>query len=161
MKIEIKTEILPLRGLPLINFGDTIEDVESILGKPEETLMLEDIEERTLPAMVYLYWNSCLTFFFSTLEEKPFLIMIETDDLNAQLLDEKIFKMKPKQFIALLSGQKLFDFEKEQERHEIRYTWDEWNIDFYFDGDKLSTVNWSAQLDDTGHVVIPEEPFKW
>jgi len=159
--MKIKTEILPLRGLPLISFGDTIEDVEFILGKPEETMMLEAAAEGTYPALVYFYWDRYLTLFFSTLDEKPFLIMIETDDMNAQLLDEKVFRLNPKQLVALFAGQKLFDYEKEQQGQETRYTWDEWNIDFYFNADKLSTISWSAQLDDNGHVVMPEKSFKW
>jgi hypothetical protein len=87
---------------------------------------------------------------------------METDDLKATLLDERIFKMKPDEIVSLMASQKLFDYEKETEDWgEVRYTWEEWNIDFYFDKNKLSVVNWSAILDAEGKVFIPDEPIRW
>jgi hypothetical protein len=87
---------------------------------------------------------------------------METDDLKATLLDERIFKMKPDEIVSLMASQKLFDYEKETEDWgEVRYTWEEWNIDFYFDKNQLSVVNWSAILDAEGKVFIPDEPIRW
>lgn len=159
---KIKTEIIPLRGLSTIQFGDTAEQVEFLLGPPEETDEMEPLSEGEPATLVYYYWDECLTFFFSRAAEKPFLIAIETDDLKATFLDQRIFKMKPDEIVALMAGQKLFEYEKETEDWgEVRYTWEEWNIDFYFDKDKLTVVNWSALLDAEGKVVIPDEPIRW
>ena len=159
---KIKTEIIPLRGLTTIQFGDTSEQVEFLLGPPEEKEELDAIAEGEPPTLAYYYWDECLTFFFSQRDEKPFLIAIETDDLKATLLDQRIFKMKPEEIVSLMASQKLFDFEKETEDWgEVRYTWEEWNIDFYFDNNKLSVVSWSAILDEEGKVYIPDEPIRW
>jgi hypothetical protein len=159
---KIKTEIIPLRGLTTIQFGDTTEQVEFLLGPPEETEVIDPIEEGGFPTLVYYYWDECITFFFNQSAEKPFLIAMETDDLKATLLDERIFKMKPDEIVSLMASQKLFDYEKETEDWgEVRYTWEEWNIDFYFDKNQLSVVNWSAILDAEGKVFIPDEPIRW
>jgi len=149
MAKKIKTEILPLRGLPNIPFGCTPGHLEFVLGPPEEIDKTEALQSDDIPSLVYYYWDLCLTFFFDTSGPEPFLIMIETDDLDALLLEKKIFKLKPPDLISLIASEKIYDYEKEAETWgQMRFSWDDWNIDFYYDGSKLETITWGAKMND-------------
>ena len=157
MAKKIKTEVLPLKGLPVLQFGDTVDQIEFLMGPPEETETLDPGEEGEFPMLVYYYWDDCITFFFNASAEKPYLIMMETDDLDAMLFDKKIFKLKPQEVVSLLAGNKSFEYEKETEAWgQTRYSWDDLNMDFYFEGNKLETLTWGAQLDEDLRVIIPE-----
>jgi hypothetical protein len=143
---KIAIEILPLLGLPDLKFGEGIEQAEYVFGKPEETEEFDD-EEFEHQTIVYYYWDLGITLFFKK-TEKPYLIAIETDDLKATLLDKKVFQMNEKALIEFFATQKMYDFETEVEDWgEKRLTWDAWNIDFYFDGKELSTINWSEEIE--------------
>lgn len=136
-------EILPLQGLPELKFGEDIAQAEFVFGKPEETEEFDD-EEFEFQTIVYYYWDLGLSLFFKK-AKKPVLIAIETDDLKATLLDKKVFQMNEKALIEFFATQKMYDYEAEVEDWgERRLTWEAWNIDFYFEGKEMTTINWSA-----------------
>ena len=143
---KVKIEILPLVGLPDLKFGDTTEQAEYIFGKPEETDELED--EDGPGTIVYSYWDIGINMFFRK-AEKPYLVALETDNLQTILLEKKVFKLNEKALTELMFSQKQFDYESEMEEWgEKRFTWEAWNIDFYYEGKEIATINWSADLDE-------------
>ncbi len=158
MAVKNKTEILPLQGLPNIPFGSAPSHVEFVLGPPEEIDETEALLSDDIPSLVYYYWDLCLTFFFDTSGAEPFLIMIETDDLDALLLEKKVFRLKPPELISLIASEKIYEYEKEAETWgQTRYSWDEWNIDFYYEDSKLETITWGARMNDEfTQVELPE-----
>ncbi|MDO9511487.1 MAG: hypothetical protein Q7J34_06990 [Bacteroidales bacterium] len=153
---KFNPEILPLKGLPEIKFGDTIQQLEFVLGPPEETDELDDDFDPEGKTLVYHYWDKFHTFFFRG-KGKPFLISIESDHLDTSIFDQKIFKMKEEEIVALFAENKFTDTDiEEEEWGEKRLSYEELAIDFYFEDGQLSTVNWSAELDDFGDVVLTD-----
>lgn len=151
---KVSFEILPLKGMPGLNFGDTVQQVEFVLGPPEETDELEDDFDPEGKTLVYHYWDQFITLFFRG-KDKPFLISIESDHLDTSIFDQKVFKMNENQITDLFAENKYTEVDTEEEEWgEKRVSVEELAIDFYFEEGVLATVNWSAELDDFGDVVV-------
>ncbi|OFY09087.1 MAG: hypothetical protein A2X11_02290 [Bacteroidetes bacterium GWE2_42_24] len=153
----LKIEILPGIGLNGIHFGASKKDVESILGQPDEKDIIEDAEDEMLDtATVYHYWDKYISVFFSGPDQDE-LVAFETDHLDAILFSSKVFKLSEKQLTVLLKENNIFEFDEDTEPWgEKRISSPELGIDFYFEDEKLGTINWSAWYDQNGKLILPE-----
>ena len=133
-------EILPGKGFCSLLFGSSMEEAEKMFGIPEETAVLDDIDDHQ--STVWHYWENGFTLFFDTMKVPKFCC-VEIDNEETELWGSKIFALKEKQIIELLKskGFKTFETEKE-EWGEKRITFDEINIDFYFENNKLVSINY-------------------
>lgn len=154
---KLVISILPGIGLKTIRFGDSRQDVEFQLGQPDERDEIEGEEENMInPALVYHYWDHYLSIFFGG-EKQDSVVAFETDQLDCELFDQKIFKLSAKELVELLKGKKVFEIEEDTEPWgETRLTSAELGIDFYYEGKQLETVNWSAWYDQQGQMVFPD-----
>lgn len=154
---KISINILPGIGLKTIRFGDSKQDVEFQLGQPDERDEIEGEEENMInPAMVYHYWDQYLSVFFGG-ENQDSVVAFETDNLDCELFDQKVFKLSGHELVDFLRGKKVFEIEEDVEPWgETRFTSAELGIDFYYEGKQLETVNWSAWYDQQGHMVFPD-----
>jgi len=154
---NIIIDILPGTGLTEIHFGASKKEVEEILGQPDEKDIIEDEEDEMLdPATVYHYWDKYLSVFFSGPDQDE-VVAFETDHLEALLFDAKVFKLSEKQLITLLKDRNIFDFDEDIEPWgEKRISSQDLGIDFYFENNKLETINWSAWYDQNGKLVLPD-----
>lgn len=148
--------IQPGIGLENLKFGFNRQQVEAILGPPDERDQIEAEDELLEQAMVWHYWDLYLSVFFGG-EKQNTVVAFETDHLNAILFDQKVFKLSENQIIEMVKEKKLYDFEREvEEWGETRLTFHDLGMDFYFNDKKLETINWSAWYDQNGVMVIPE-----
>ena len=84
-----------------------------------------------------------LHFFFDEHNEQLFNC-VEIRNTDAQLWGKKIFSLNEKEVIALFNSQHILQFDSEQhDWGEKRLSFDEVNIDFYFNGGKLISLNYS------------------
>lgn len=141
-----KLDILIKQGLNELVFGASPEDAEKLLGDPIEIEALAKDTDEDLDAQLWYYEEEGISLFFEG-EPDLELTSIEVTDLNATLFGKAIFKMSEKQIIDLMKENGFNDFYQEDEEWgEKLLSFEDALIDFYFEGDKLVSVNWSASF---------------
>jgi hypothetical protein len=127
-------------GLFNISFGSIMADVEILLGQPEAVELLDEIEESQ--STVWHYWELGFSLFFSENKNQTFY-SVEIDNPEALLWGVKIFTLKEKQIIELFKNKGINTCETEiHEWGEKRLSFDDSNIDFYFEKNKLCSINY-------------------
>ncbi len=145
-------EIKPGIGLSSLNFGASMADAEKIFGKTEEVQLIDGIAEyRTT---VWHYWEIGFTLFF---DEQNFQLFncVEIDNLDAQLWGQTIFDFKEKRIIELFKMKGFFLYETEMhEWGEKRLSFDDAHIDFYFNKNKLISINYCKPIKDSQILIL-------
>ena len=133
MNLEIKIK----EGLGDIKFDMPVEDVISILGEANE---VESIDNAADEATTVLHYNDeGLTLFFEG--ENPILSCIDISNEDSTLYEKNIFDMNEKEITQLLIANKYFEEDIDNEVWgERRVTFNEGNIDFFFDNDELVSI---------------------
>jgi hypothetical protein len=142
--MHTQLEIKPGIGLSSLLFGATMAEAEKTFGQPEDAQLIDDIEE--FQTTVWHYWESGFTLFFDE-QNKQLFNCAEIDGTTAQLWGKKIFELKEKQIIELFNENGITLYESEQhDWGEKRLSFDEANIDFYFEKNKLVSINYCKPL---------------
>lgn len=133
-------EIKPVLGLSDLLFGASMAEAEKVFGKAEESEFLDDIED--CQSTVWHYWEQGFSLFFDEKSQQIFCC-VEIDNEDVILWGQKIFDFSEKQIIDLFKSKGITEFETElHEWGEKRLSFDEANIDFYFEKNKLSSINY-------------------
>ena len=149
----IPLEINPLIGFSTLLFGASMADAEKVFGKTEEVQLLENIEE--FQTTVWHYWESGFTLFFCEKNNQLFNC-VEIDNFEAQLWGQKIFDLKEKQIIEFFKSKGIRQYETEQhDWGEKRLSFDEVNIDFYFEKNKLISLNYCKPNLNSNLLILP------
>ena len=143
-------DIIPKQGFGQLRFGDTSEQVIGLLGQPEDVENIEDVDE--FNTVILYYWERGITVFFEGLE-KSVVSCFETENPDATMYGRKIFTMKQKEIVDMMSSKGYVIEEEEIEiSGEKRVSYDDAMIDFFFmDGD-LVAVNWGVLVNNKGEV---------
>lgn len=129
--IEIK------KGLGDILFDMPVEKVVSILGESTEVESIENAADEA--TTVLHYEDDGITLFFEG--ENPTLQCIDISCEDATLFDENVFDMTEKEIVQLLVKNNYFEQDIENEDWgERRVSFNEGNIDFFFDNEELQSV---------------------
>lgn len=141
--MQFKIEIL--KGLNAIHFGMHPEEISKMLGVPDETEEVDSMYDGTLDSMIWHYHEQELSLFFDASGLEPELITIETGNSEAEINGEKIFLFNQKQAVSLIESLGYSEPEQEDETWgEHRISFDDAQIDLYFDVNQLVLVSWSA-----------------
>lgn len=149
MQLEIK----PLVGISDLSFGATMQEAEKIFGQPDDVQLIDDIEEYC--ATVWHYWENGFTLFFDENNNKRFNCA-ELDSVSIALLwGKKVFELKEKHIVELFSDNGITLYESEQhDWGEKRLSFEEANIDFYFEKNKLVSINFCKPLLDSQVLIL-------
>lgn len=147
-----KLEIKPGIGLSSLLFGATMAQAELVFGKPEEIQLIDDIEE--FKTTVWHYWEEGFTLFFDE-QNKQLFHCVEIDNPETILWDKKLFELKEKQIIALFKANNIELYEIEQhDWGEKRLSFDQAHIDFYFERNKLVSINFCKPIIDSELLIL-------
>ena len=128
-----------------IEFGCTPELVRGLFGEPEEVEELESAMDGNVESIVWNYPDAGLNFFFDAANGEPTLSTIESDNLETVLFNSKIFNIEKDKIIAMMYENGYKDVEEDDETWgEHRVTFDDAQIDFYFDDQALTLVSWGS-----------------
>jgi hypothetical protein len=149
-----KPEIKLLKGFCALPFGASKENATLIFGEPEEIQNLSD-DILNNHSLVYHYWDYGFSLFFDMNKNQSFC-SVEIDNKDAELFDLKLFSLKEKEIIVLMTqnGYELSD----SEMHpwgEKRISFDSAGLDCYFENNKLVSVNFSVLETDTNFYYFP------
>ncbi len=147
--LEIKIGV----GLSKLLFGASMADAEKVFGIAEETELIDDIEE--CPTTVWYYCENGFTLFFEEQNKKLFNC-VDIDNPESKLWGQKIFDLKEKQIIELFKSKGIIRYETEEhDWGEKRLSFDDVNIDFYFEKNKLISINYGKLIQDSQILILP------
>ncbi len=134
MELEIKLK----EGIGELAFNSSIDQAIKLFGKPNDVENIgEDID---YPTTILHYDNLGLSLFFET-NETGKLTCIDIDNLDATIFGQKILDCTSRKIEELMIKNNIFNETKEKEDWgEMRISFEDYSIDFYFIDDKLVSV---------------------
>ena len=135
--------IEPLKGYGDFQFGLPIDDVVKSLGQPSNQEEIESAYEDGNHIIVLDYDDFDLSMYFEGDTELK-LTNFYTVNENSVLFGMKLFDLNKEEVIELMKQNGYEDFIEDKEDGDC-VSYDELNLDFYFDDNKLVEVFWECQ----------------
>lgn len=135
--------IEPLKGYGEFEFGMSIDDVVESLGQPSNQEEIDSAYNDGNHIIVLDYEDFDLSMYF---EGDTVLRLANFYTVNEEsvLFGAKIFDLNKDQLIELMKENGYEDYIEDKEDGDC-ITYDELNMDFYFDNNQLVEVFWECQ----------------
>ena len=144
--------IKPLQGYGEIPFGMTLDDAVKLLNMPDFYEELSDMEETGNRSIYYEYDSLATNIYFEGIT-KSVVACFETENQEATLYGKKVFGLTKDEVIKLMQAQGYKELEEEVEDGELRVSFEDALMDFFFEGDKMTAVSWGVLVDDQGEII--------
>ena len=144
--------IMPLKGYGEIPFGMTLDDAVKKLGMPDFYEELSDMEETGNRSIYYEYDELETNIYFEGVT-KSVVACFETENLEATLYGEPVFDLTKEEIIDLMKKQGFKELEEETEDDELRVSFEDALVDFFFDEEGLTAISWGVLVDDQGDII--------
>ena len=144
--------IMPLKGYGEIPFGMTLDDAVKKLGMPDFYEELSDMEETGNRSIYYEYDELETNIYFEGVT-KSVVACFETENMEATLYGEPVFDLTKEEIIDLMKKQGFKELEEETEDGELRVSFEDALVDFFFDEEGLTAVSWGVLVDDQGDII--------
>ena len=144
--------IEPLKGYGEIPFGMTLDDAVKLLDPPDFYEELNDMEETGNRSIYYEYDAIKTNIYFEGIT-KSVVACFETENEAATLYDKKVFDLKKDEVVKLMKANGFKETEEEDEDGELRVSFEDAMIDFFFDEDKMTAVSWGVLVDEQGDII--------
>ena len=144
--------IEPLKGFGEIPFGMTLDETVKLLNMPDFYEELGDMEETGNRSIFYEYEEIQTNIYFEGIT-KSVAACFETENEEATLYGEKVFKLDKETIIDLMKEHGFKELEEETEDDELRVSFEDAMVDFFFEDDMLVAVSWGVLVDDQGNII--------
>lgn len=144
--------IEPLKGYGEIPFGMTLDEAVKMLGMPNFYEELNDMEETENRSIYYEYDDLQTNIYFEGIT-KSVVACFETENENATLYGKKVFDLDQKAVIEMMKAKGFNELEQEAEDGELRISFEDALIDFFFDEEGMTAVSWGVLVDDQGNII--------
>lgn len=144
--------IMPLKGYGEIPFGMTLDDAVKKLGMPDFYEELSDMEETGNRSIYYEYDELETNIYFEGVT-KSVVACFETENMEATLYGEPVFDLTKEEIIDLMKKQGFKELEEETEDDELRVSFEDALVDFFFDEEGLTAISWGVLVDDQGDII--------
>ncbi len=144
--------IQPLKGYGEIPFGMTLDDTVKLLNMPDFYEELNDMEETGNRSIYYEYDDIQTNIYFEGIT-KSVVACFETENEAATLFGKKVFDLKKVDVVKLMKDNGFKDMEEETEDGELRVSFEDAMMDFFFDGDVMTAVSWGVLVDEQGEII--------
>ena len=144
--------IQPLKGYGEIPFGMTLDDTVKLLNMPDFYEELNDMEETGNRSIYYEYDDIQTNIYFEGIT-KSVVACFETENEAATLFGKKVFDLKKEDVVKLMKDNGFKDMEEETEDGELRVSFEDAMMDFFFDGDVMIAVSWGVLVDEQGEII--------
>ena len=144
--------IMPLKGYGEIPFGMTLDETVKKLGMPDFYEELSDMEETGNRSIFYEYDELETNIYFEGVT-KSVVACFETENMEATLYGEPVFDLTKEEIIVLMKEHGFKELEEETEDEELRVSFEDAMIDFFFDEDELTAVSWGVLVDEQGDII--------
>ena len=136
-------KIEPLKGYGELQFGMPIDDVVEILGQPTNQEEIESAYEDDSHVIVLDFDDNDFSAYFEG-NETMALTNFYTFNEKSELFGAKIFDLNKKEVVELMK-QNGYDVFIEDKEDGDCITYEDLNLDFYFDNNQLVEVFWECQ----------------
>ena len=85
--------------------------------------------------------------------ESSRLACFETENMEATLYGEPVFDLTKEEIIVLMKEHGFKELEEETEDEELRVSFEDAMIDFFFTEDKMTAVSWGVLVDEQGDII--------
>ena len=113
---------------------------------------LNDMEETENRSIYYEYDDLQTNIYFEGIT-KSVVACFETENENATLYGKKIFDLDQNAVIEMMKAQGYKELEQETEDGELRISFEDALIDFFFDEEGMTAVSWGVLVDDQGNII--------
>ena len=144
--------IMPLKGYGEIPFGMTLDEAVKKLGMPDFYEELSDMEETGNRSIYYEYDELETNIYFEGVT-KSVVACFETENMEATLYGEPVFDLTKEEIIDLMKKQGFKELEEETEDDELRVSFEDALVDFFFDEEGLTAISWGVLVDDQGDII--------
>ena len=144
--------IEPLKGYGEIPFGMTLDETVKKLGMPEFYEELSDMEETGNRSIFYEYDELETNIYFEGVT-KSVVACFETENMEATLYGKPVFDLTKEEVIDLMKEHGFKELEEETEDEELRVSFEDAMIDFFFDEEELTAVSWGVLVDEQGDII--------
>ena len=144
--------IMPLKGYGEIPFGMTLDETVKMLNMPDFYEELNDMEETGNRSIFYEYDELLTNIYFEGIT-KSVVACFETENEAATLFGKKVFDLNKDEVVKLMKDNGFKELEEENEDGELRVSFEDAMMDFFFDGDALSAISWGVLVDDQGNII--------
>ena len=144
--------IEPLKGYGEIPFGMTLDEAVKLLNMPDFYEELGDMEETGNRSIFYEYDELETNIYFEGVT-KSVVACFETENTEATLYGKPVFDLTREEVIDLMKEHGFKELEEEKEDGELRVSFEDALIDFFFDEDGLAAVSWGVLVDDQGNII--------
>ena len=144
--------IQPLKGYGEIPFGMTLDETVKLLNMPDFYEELSDMEETGNRSIYYEYEDLQTNIYFEGVT-KSVVACFETENEEATLFGENVFDLDKEEVIDLMKANGFKELEEETEDEELRVSFEDGMIDFFFEDDMLMAVSWGVLVDEQGDII--------
>ena len=144
--------IVPLKGYGEIPFGMTLDETVKLLNMPDFYEELSDMEETGNRSIYYQYDGIQTNIYFEGVT-KSVVACFETENEAATLYGKKVFDLTKDEVIKMMKDNGFKELEEETEDGELRVSFEDAMIDFFFEGDSISAVSWGVLVDEPGDII--------
>ncbi len=144
--------IVPLKGYGEIPFGMTLDETVKLLGMPDFYEELSDIEE-TGNRSIYYEYDELETNIYLEGVTKSVVACFETENEAATLYGKQVFGLTKDEVVKLMKDNGFKELEEEIEDGELRVSFEDAMVDFFFEGDKITAVSWGVLVDEQGDII--------
>lgn len=145
-------EIMPLKGYGDLAFGVSIEDVKSLLGGPDIYEEMDNLDDTDNSTIFCQYSQLNFNVYFEGVA-KSVVACFDTENVDSTLYGQRVFDLGPDEVVALMKSNGYGDVDREEEEGELRISYDELMIDFFFVDDELVGVSWGVLVDEQGEIL--------
>ena len=155
MKTEIK-DIQIGQGLGLVKFGMTREQVISILGEPTDK---ESVDEENMKSEIWHYDELDLSLGYDEDEDWRLISLAVSSEFytfnSAALIGKTRDEVEDILENSNLPDLELDDLDDEEEVQQCLLVSDESEINFWFENDNLSEIQWGPLFEDDETIIWP------
>ncbi len=144
--------IVPLKGYGEIPFGMTLDETVKLLNMPDFYEELSDMEE-TGNRSIYYEYDAIQTNIYFEGVTKSVVACFETENEAATLYGKKVFELKKADVIKLMNDNGFKELEEENEDGELRVSFEDAMIDFFFSEGNMTAVSWGVLVDEQGDII--------
>lgn len=144
--------IVPLKGYGEIPFGMTLDETVKLLGMPDFYEELSDMEE-TGNRSIYYEYDELETNIYLEGVTKSVVACFETENEAATLYGKQVFGLTKDEVVKLMKDNGFKELEEEIEDGELRVSFEDAMVDFFFEGDKITAVSWGVLVDEQGDII--------
>ena len=80
-------------------------------------------------------------------------LCFETENEAATLFGKQVFGLKKEEVCKLMRDNGFKEMEEENEDGELRLSFEDAMIDFFFDDDTMTAVSWGVLVDEQGDII--------